>query len=163
MSHPYAHDTGAAPEALAAALAAYDHATGTRLAVVAALQASRVLIPLVAVPGDPSGAGSEPPTMAAVTLTAPNGRQALLCFTSTEAMAAWDAQARPLPVSAAEAARGAIDDGAEALLLDPAGPVRFVLDGVDLEGLAGGWLLGRVGGQPAWLSRPAGPNSEPGE
>ena len=38
-----------------------------------------------------------------------------------------------------------------ALLVDVAGPTRLVVEGVDLEGLARGWRLARVGGQVGWV------------
>ena len=56
-------------------------------------------------------------------------------------MARWDPQARPVPVTAATAATAAIQDGAEALLVDLAGPATYVVDGEDLTRLAAGWRL----------------------
>ena len=64
---------------------------------------------------------------------------------------AWDPQARPVPVRAQLAAQAAIQEGAAALLVDVAGPTRLVVEGVDLEGLARGWRLARVGGQVGWV------------
>ena len=43
------------------------------------------------------------------------------------------------------AARSAVQDGADALLIDVAGPTPFVVEGEDLTGLAEGWTLARVG------------------
>ena len=45
------------------------------------------------------------------------------------------------------AARSALQDGAAALVVDVAGPVRFVVEGDDLRGLAEGWTLARVAGR----------------
>jgi hypothetical protein len=56
-----------------------------------------------------------------------------------------------VPVSAQVAARSALQDGAEALLVDVAGPVPLVVEGDDLEGLARGWTLARVGAGTAWI------------
>ena len=66
--------------------------------------------------------------MAAVLMRGADGRTALLAFTGLEAMRRWDPDARPVPVSAQVAARAALQDGAAALLIDVAGPVRFVAE-----------------------------------
>jgi hypothetical protein len=42
-------------------------------------------------------------------------------------MAAWDARARPVPVEAARAALSAVAEECQVLLLDPAGPLPFVV------------------------------------
>jgi hypothetical protein len=42
-------------------------------------------------------------------------------------MQRWDPAARPGPVPARMAARAAMQDGAEALLIDLAGPVRYLV------------------------------------
>jgi hypothetical protein len=80
-----------------------------------------------------------------------DGRLALLAFTGTDALAHWDPQARPVPVAAQVAAQSAIQDGAAALVVDLAGPVRFVVEGDDLRGLAEGWTLARIQGGAAWI------------
>ena len=41
------------------------------------------------------------------------------------------------------------------LVVDLAGPVRFVVEGDDLTALAAGWQPGRVGDRAVWI-RPAG-------
>jgi hypothetical protein len=50
--------------------------------------------------------------------------------------------------AAAEAARY---DGADTLLVDVAGPVRFVVEGDDLVRLAEGWTVARLGERTAWI------------
>ena len=57
-------------------------------------------------------------------------------------------------MTAATAGAAALQEGADALVVDVAGPVRFVVEGEDLHGLAAGWQLTRVGGRSAWI-RPA--------
>jgi hypothetical protein len=59
-----------------------------------------------------------------------------------------------VPVSAADAAKAAIQDGADALVLDVAGPTPFAIEGEDLIALASGWELVKVGARSAWI-RPA--------
>ena len=54
-----------------------------------------------------------------------NRRLALLAFTGLDAMRSWDPAARPVPVPAPTAALAALQDGAEALLIDVAGPVPY--------------------------------------
>lgn len=56
--------------------------------------------------------------MAAVRLVAPDGRQGLPVFTGLDTLTAWDARARPLPMSAADTARMAIEEGCDVLLVD---------------------------------------------
>ena len=156
----YPDDDGTTDETLAAALAAYGEdptASGTYAAALAALTRARVLVPVVAVLGevevDAAGlAHDKSSDMAAVLLTGADGRLALLGFTSTVSMSAWDAQARPVPVPAQVAAATAVQEGAAALLLDVAGPVRMVVEGEDLQGVAAGWRLGRVGERTAWIA-----------
>ena len=121
-----------------------------------ALQGARLLVPVVAVlgeveVGEDGLARDKSSDMAAVLLTGRDGRTALLSFTHTASMQAWDPEARPVPVRAQLAAQAAMQEGAAALLVDVAGPARLVVEGVDLEGLARGWRLARVGDQVAWV------------
>ncbi len=50
-----------------------------------------------------------------------------------------------MPVPAGQAALAALQDGADALLVDLAGPARLVVEGDHLRALAAGWRLARVG------------------
>ena len=166
-------DDGAADPTLAEALAAYDAADRAgeaehRYAVLALLQDARVLVPVVAMlgelehgapPGEAvDGTGSTLPRektsdMAAVLMTGRDGRTALLAFTGSASLDAWDPDARPVPVTARQAARAAIQDGAAALLLDVAGPVLFVAEGADLDSLAQGHRLVHLeGGGWGWAA-----------
>lgn len=152
----FGSDDGAAPAELTAALAAWDADPGAYPDVLTVLQRVRLLVPVVAVLGevehDEAGlAHDKTSDMAAVLLRGGDGRLALLAFTGTATLAAWDPAARPVPVSAQVAARSALQDGAEALLVDVAGPVPLVVEGDDLQGLAGGWTLARVGSGTAWI------------
>jgi hypothetical protein len=119
-------DTGRPDEALAGALAARAEGRADDTAVVAALGAARVLVPVAAIPGaaDP-GAGRT--DLAAVTLTAPDGRRALPVFTGLSSLRLWDPAARPVPVDGRRAAVSAVVDGCAVLVVDPAGPVTFVV------------------------------------
>ncbi|MDH2416370.1 SseB family protein [Nocardioides sp. CER19] len=154
----YPDDTGAADERLGEALAGLARREATYADVLAVLADSRLLVPVVAVLGEVDESGADKTSdMATVLLTGADGRQALLAFTSLEAMAAWRADARPVAVPAADAARAALQDRADALLVDVAGPVTFVVEGEDLYGLGAGWTLARVAGGTAWVR----PGEEP--
>ncbi len=120
-------DSGAADETLRDALAGEaDDATLMR-----ALEAARLLVPIVAEPAalDTSGAHvvDAQVDLAAVTLVAPDGQRALPVFTSTEALSSWDAAARPVPVTPARAAQAAVSEGCEVIVVDVAGPATRVL------------------------------------
>lgn len=140
-------DDGSAPPAVRAALAAYDAdpASG-HAAVLAQLQDSRVLVPVVATLGE---AGTDDrglvhdknSDMAAVLVTGRDGRTALLAFTSTATMQEWNPGARPVSVPTRQAARAALQDGADALVVDLAGPVLFAVEDQDLHDLADGLVL----------------------
>ncbi len=145
----FAGDDGSADPALAAALRAYA-ADGDAVPVLRALREARLLVPVVAVLGevehdDQGLAHDKTSDMATVLLTGADGRQALLGFSSLASLGAWRADARPVPVTAVDAARAAVSEGAAALLVDVAGPVMFVVEGRDLDPLAAGWRLASVG------------------
>jgi hypothetical protein len=158
----FAGDTGEADPALRAALAGYAAAPGDpgrHLEVFAALRRARLLVPVVAVAGEvqtgSDGLAREKTSdMATVLLTGRDGRPALLAFTGTDALAAWRADARPVPVTARDAARSAVQEGAVAVVVDVAGPTTYAVEGTLLEGLASGWRLVRSGGALAWIEAP---------
>ena len=153
----FAGDTGEAPTALTDALAAYaGDPTAAWPQVLAALQAARLLVPVVAVLGevehDEAGlAHDKSSDMAAVLLRGGDGRLALLAFTSTAALTAWNPEGRPVPVPSRVAAQSALQEGAAALVVDVAGPLTVVVEGEDLHGLARGWRLARIGDRAAWI------------
>jgi hypothetical protein len=155
-------DTGEQPPDVAEALVAHAAGTGSRLAVLAALQGSRLLVPVVAVADeveyDEQGlAHDKSSDMAAVLLRGRDGRLALLAFTGTTPLRRWNPDGRPVAVPTELAATSALQERADALLVDVAGEVPFVVAGQDLVGLANGWTLAEVDGQPAWLAPAPGP------
>lgn len=126
-------DDGAADPTLAAALAAYADDELREPEVLAALAGARLLVPVVAELGEaetgPDGLVRDKSSdMAAVLMRGADGRTALLAFTGLEAMRRWEPDARPVPVSAQVAGHAALQDGASALLIDVAGPVRFTVE-----------------------------------
>ena len=160
----FAGDDGSVSPAVTAALAAYDRDPAARhRTALAALQHARLLVPVVAVLGeiehDEQGlAHDKSSDMATVLMRGHDGRLALLAFTGVEPMRRWNPDSRPVPVTVPDAARAALHDGAHALLVDVAGPVRFVVEGDDLEALAEGFTLAELAGRPAWVK----PQDAPG-
>jgi hypothetical protein len=149
----FAGDDGSADEVVRAALDEVAH--GAPLAAaVAALCGARVLVPVVAVPSEETGTGEpstgEPSTgekntdMAAVLMTGRDGRQALLAFSSVDSLRAWNPRARPVPVTTRHAAQAALSEGADALVVDVAGPVQVPIEGAVLRRVADGHRLVRL-------------------
>ncbi|GAA4353192.1 SseB family protein [Angustibacter luteus] len=124
-------DDGAVDPAVAQALSALESGQGAAQQVVAALAAARVLVPVVAVLGEGEQAAhglvDKSADMAVVTLTAPDGRRALPVFSGLESLQQWDPTARPVPVDCRRAAVSAVAEGCDVMVLDPAGPVAFVV------------------------------------
>ena len=120
--------------------------------VLAVLGGVRVFVPVVALLDDAPAGGDKEADMAAVLMTGNDGRRALLAFSSVAAMAAWNADARPVPVWGREAARAALDEGASAILLDLASPSFTVVETSDIEHLAAGHRLVSTDAGPAWIA-----------
>ena len=152
----FADDNGAADPELASALAAYDAAPeGLHPQTLAVLQHTRLLVPVIAMLGevghDEQGlAYDKTSDMATVLMRGQDGRLALLAFTSTASLRAWNPEARPVPVPANQAAQAALHDDAVAVVVDVAGPVLFVIEQDDLRSLAGGYTLVRMHDRYAW-------------
>jgi hypothetical protein len=138
---PFGDDDGSADPGVVAALAAFGRGDGGPADVLAALAASRLLVPVVAVsePSDDDATAEKNTHMATVTTTGRDGRRGLLAFTSVATMKRWNSQARPAPVPTRSAAEAALADGADALVIDLAGPVKFAVDDGELRALASGW------------------------
>jgi hypothetical protein len=152
VSRP-AGDTGGADPAVTAVLAAYAAGAATEHAVLTAVAASRLLVPVVAVlaeanadgpvpaalaPG-PFGPRSEKETeMALPTLIGNDGRKAVIAFTGTDTVRRWRADARPVPVPAARLWPAVAAEQADAVVIDVAGPVPLVIEGARLRALANG-------------------------
>jgi hypothetical protein len=145
-------DDGSADPRLCEALAGYAAGRVGAHAVLRRLQTARLLVPIVAVlteeevgsggvigrvaPGELRREKSS--DMALPTLVGDDGRRGVLAFTCTETMKAWRADARPVTVRGGDACRATLDEGADALVVDVAGPVPFAVDGLRLHLLAEG-------------------------
>jgi SseB protein N-terminal domain len=146
-------DDGSADPALAGALG-----QGEQGAILAALTRARLLVPVVAVLGeveygDDGLAQDKTSDMAVALLQGQDGRNALLAFSSTESLARWNPEARPMPAEARLVATAAIQEGAAAIVLDVAGPAPAVVETDDVRRLAAGLQVVRLeDGSYAWLS-----------
>lgn len=119
----FADDDGQAPSEVLTALTQYKQGALPRAELFATLQETRVFVPVKAILDsseiDDHGHQVEKDShMATVSIQAPDGRKALLAFTSTDAMKEWDDQARPIAAAFATAVAASLDEGADALLLD---------------------------------------------
>jgi hypothetical protein len=136
-AQPFAGDDGSADADLAGALAAFSAGPDAEAlaAVVRAWAPTRVMVPIVAVLGEgddvrsaaEQGQGDKSADMALVTITGRDGRRILPAFSSTAALADWNATARPVPVEAARAAQAAVLEGCDAIGIDLSGPNSCVL------------------------------------
>lgn len=153
----FGDDDGTAPVRLREQLLAHAAGQASYAAVLGELLDARVMVPVLAVAGevevDERGlAHDKTADMATVLVTGADGRQAYLAFTAMETLAAWQGDARPVPVTFRDAAKAAIQDGAAAVVVDIAGPVTYVVQGQDLEAAARGYTLGSVGERSAWIA-----------
>jgi type III secretion system (T3SS) SseB-like protein len=150
VAQEYPEDNGSADPAVVAALAAYAAGRGSETAALAALAGSRLLVPVVTVRAEtapaPQPAGSAPAAklasdkvaeMALPTVIGADGRAALPAFTCVDALTRWRADARPVPLPAAQVWQAAREE-ASAAVIDLAGPVPLAVEGARLAALAAG-------------------------
>jgi hypothetical protein len=76
-----------------------------------------------------------------ITIKGSDGRIALPAFTSLDALSRWNPQARPVPASTQRVCAGALSEGADLVVIDPAGPATVELSGAVLWALAEGRAL----------------------
>ncbi|MFE2599103.1 SseB family protein [Streptomyces sp. NPDC059396] len=138
----FSDDDGSPDPVLAAALAAWAQDRAAEGRVLGALQGARLLVPVVAVLGeteeDERGLRREKTSDMAVPTLKAGDRRALPAFTSTEALARWDPEARPVAVPLHQALQAAAHEKADTVVIDLAGPVPYQLTGPALLALAEG-------------------------
>ncbi|MET8578458.1 SseB family protein [Streptomyces sp. NPDC005012] len=138
----FADDDGSADPRLAAALRAWSEDRTAHGPVLEALKDARLLVPVVAVLGeveeDENGLRREKTSDMAVPTLKAGHRTALPAFTSTEALALWDPEARPVAVPLHQALQAAAHEKADTVVLDLAGPVPYELNRPALLALAEG-------------------------
>lgn len=137
----FADDDGSVDPAVAAELARFGEGAGNHAGLLRAVAASRLLVPVVAMleeteVGADGRRRDKTSSMASVSVQAPDGSRSLLAFTSVDALSAWRPDARPIAASARQVAQAALVEQADALVIDPAGPVPFALTGAELRSLA---------------------------
>lgn len=158
----WSHDLGEADPSVRAALS-----SGNIHVIMAALVPSRLFIALVAeISGDPSE-GDKNSDMSVACLLANDGRLGLLCFTGLDSLSLWNPRARPVPISAPDAAEAALDENAQAIIVDLAGENAATLTLADIVKLSNRdqraravlllrELLGEVGEQVVFVKRTDG-------
>ena len=133
------HDSGAADPIVRSALASGDIGL-----IIPALAHSRLFIALVAVATGEPRKGDKNADMSVACLTARDGRLGLLCFTGLDSLTTWNPSARPVPLSAADAAEAALDENAQAIIVDLAGANPATLTLADVVSLSGKDQRGRA-------------------
>jgi hypothetical protein len=150
----YRDDHGAADPVVATALAEYAEGRSGEHAVLVALAASRLLVPVVAVLAAdatssddvlghafpqvaPLAGGEKASEMAMPEIVGRDGRRAIPAFTCLASLHRWRPGARPVPVPAASVWQSAVKES-RAVVIDIAGPVPVVVEGSRLAALAAG-------------------------
>lgn len=140
-SNNWASDDGSAPPELIAAIESFKAEQVSLAAVVDVLRATRLLIPLLAKLGE-SGEGAhgqvvdKSADLAIVTVETPDEQTGLPAFTSVDAMARWNSQARPVPTDAVKAALAAASEQTNRIIIDPGSPTEIVLRRPAIEAIA---------------------------
>ncbi|QIB46805.1 SseB family protein [Streptomyces aureoverticillatus] len=138
----FSDDDGSADPALSVALAAWAEDRGAHGPVLEAVAGARLLVPVVAVLGevevDENGLRREKTSDMAVPTLKAGDRTALPAFTSTETLALWDPEARPVAVPLHQVLQAAAHEKADTVVLDLAGPVPYELNRPALIALAEG-------------------------
>lgn len=163
-------DDGSPDPRLAAALLGDDGSAVAYGEVLAALATARVFLALSAQvlatePAGVTGLRQESAAqMSLLSLVSARGARALPAFLDGHQVQRWRPQARPVAVAGPLACRTALDDGAEALLLDPTGRA-FAVSGPALRELAAGRVPvsgAALSTRAATIELVAGPPSPPG-
>lgn len=84
-----------------------------------------------------------------ITIKATDGRVALPAFTSLDALSRWQPGVRPVPASTRRVCAGAVSEGADLVVIDPAGPATVELSGAVLWALAEGRAMLPLAEDPA--------------
>lgn len=140
----FSADNGLADEKLMNAITEFQAGTAPAEKVITAFAEARLLIPLVANLGE-TGEGAhgleidKSADLSIVTVRTPDGQNALPVFSSVEAMANWNSNARPVPNFGRQVAFAAASEGNTRLVLDPMAPSEFVIRRPGIAFLAQGF------------------------
>ena len=100
------------------------------------LMNARLLVPVVAELDSIEEGVEKDSHMTSVQFHSVDGRKALLAFSGSDSLEAWDELARPIPRIAFTVAQSAIEQSLDALIIDVGGPVPTAIDGTLLSLLA---------------------------
>lgn len=141
----FPEDDGTADEVVRRVIAAAAAGDIPLESAARALRGARLLATVSAVLDavDENG-GDKDSHMAVVSMVNERGEKGLLAFTGTDSLLAWSADGRPVPAHGRDLARAAREDGAEAVVIDVAGPARVVLTGLALDVLTDSLDVARV-------------------
>lgn len=130
--NPNKDDDGSADERLVDAIAKFQNQQGEIEDVKAALQVTRVLVPLVADLGE-AGEGAHGQTvdksadLSIVTVSTPDGQTAIPVFSCVATMQKWNPTARPVPTNMPRVAIAAAQEKNNRIVLDPGSATEFVI------------------------------------
>lgn len=129
---------------LAAALAAGESGPASRAELLASFVDATVLAGVTAtatgLQEGPRGLTAESGAeLAVLLLEAADGSRALPVFSDVQQLRRWRIDARPVPMTGAQACQAAVDDAGGHVVLDPAG-AAIVLDLAEVTALAQGWV-----------------------
>ena len=128
----FAEDDGNAPAELVAAIAALRAGEAGAEQVVDQIRVARLLVPLIAQLGESEvGAHGKKVDKSAelsiVTVNSPDDQEALVVFSSVDAMSRWNPSSRPVPIDAIRLCLAAASQMSTRVVLDPGSDTQFVL------------------------------------
>lgn len=128
QENPWAGDDGNTPLQIAETIAAEPF---SKLKFLESLRGQRLLIPLLAELGEgeigPHGQlVDKSADLAIVAVATPDGKTAIPAFTSVAAMANWNPESRPVPVSVEKLCLAAASEGHERVVVNPATDSRVI-------------------------------------
>jgi len=131
-SNPFARDDGSAPRALHESLIRFARGSVGYAEVIAQIGGARFLIPLLAERSETGIAADgrvfdKAAELSVVSVQTPDGQAALPAFTSVATMTAWDASARPVPVTGVRLALAAVSEKIGRLIIDPGADTEFAV------------------------------------
>jgi hypothetical protein len=141
--NPDASDNGTAPARVIEAIKRFRASEVGMHEVLGALRTERLLLPLLSVRGD-EGTGAhgqvvdKTQELSLVTAASPDGRPALLAFTSVDTMRTWNPTARPIPIEVPRIALAVASEGTPLIVVDPGAETMFVVRRPAFRALATG-------------------------
>lgn len=131
-ANKFEEDSGLAPAEFLKVMKDFREGLNSVLEVVDVIRSMRLLVPLVANLGESEVLESglkvdKSAELSIVTVKSPDGQDALVAFSSVEAMAKWNKSARPVPSDAIRVTLAAAAQGATRVVIDPGSETEFVL------------------------------------